>query len=261
MSCRAISAALVVHTLLNVSQPLVQAQAIPRPEFEVASIKPAPAQDAGHTSTNMNVHTSGDGRNGSLSYTNVSVKEVLGQAYKIQQYQISGGPSWLESERFDIAAIIPAGSSQDQIMLMLQNLLADRFQLVLHRETKPLPVYALTVGKNGLKIKPVESGNDISSNSSRTRWHVNAKTSMPRFAEFLSVQLDRPVLDDTGLSGAFEITLDWTVDTVEQPGANDTASGPSIFTAVQEQLGLKLEARKGPVEILVVDRVERPSGN
>ena len=252
-----------IGTLLIAIAGLGQPQngTIARPEFEVASIKPSPPQPEGQTSTTMSVYAANDGRNGSLKYTYVSLKEVLAEAYQVQQYQIAAGPEWLGSERFDIAAVIPAGSARDQVPPMLRNLLLDRFRLELHRETKELPVYALVVGKNGPKLKPAESATGISSNSNRVRWHISAQTSMLKFAEFLSFRLDRPVLDATGLSGAFEFTLDWTVDTVEPAGAKDAASGPSIFTAVQEQLGLKLDARKGAVEILVIDHAEKPSEN
>jgi uncharacterized protein (TIGR03435 family) len=230
-----------------------------RPEFDVASIRVAPPQPTGRTSTRMSVNTTTT-EAGRLRYSNVSLKEIVGQAYKVAQYQISG-PDPLDSARFDIDAVLPAGASGDQVPLMLQALLADRFRLALHREKKELPVYSLVVGKNGPKIKRAESATGISSDSNRIHWHVTAKTTMPHFAEFLSLRLERPVVDETGLAGAFEITLDWTPDTAAEPGANDTPPGPSIFTAVQEQLGLKLEARKGPVDFLVIDHAENPSGN
>src|ERR1700680_3358545 len=113
----------------------------------------------------MSVHTTNDGRNGSLSYANVNLKEILGQAYQIQQYQIAGGPDWRDSERFDIAGVIPAGATRDRVPLMLQSLLLDRFKLALHHEAKELPVYTLILGKNGSKLKPVESATGISSQS------------------------------------------------------------------------------------------------
>jgi uncharacterized protein (TIGR03435 family) len=180
---------------------------------------------------------------GRLNYTNVTLKDVLGKAYLVQSYQITG-PDSIEIERFDIAAKIPAGAAQDQIPLMLQSLLADRFNLTIHRETKELPVYALTPAKNGPKLKAAESESGITSNSNRTSWHVVARVSMLRFTEFLSERMSRPVLDQTGLNGTFEMTLDWAVD--DAPTTNDGAAGPSIFTALQEQLGLRLTSTKGP---------------
>jgi len=143
---------------------------------------------------------------------------------------------------------------------MLQALLADRFRLTIHRETKELPVYGLTPAKNGPKLKAAESDSGITSNSNRTSWHVIAKVSMLRFTEFLSERVSRPVLDQTGLNGAFEITLDWAVD--DAPATSDGVAGPSIFTALQEQLGLKLTSTKGLVETIVVDQADRaPSDN
>jgi uncharacterized protein (TIGR03435 family) len=219
-------------------------------EFEVATIKPAPPQAEGRTSTRMSSDTDA----GKLNYTNVNLKEVIGKAYKVQQYQITG-PDWMETERFDIVAKFPPHAAPDQLPPMLQALLADRFKLALHRETRELPMYALAVAKNGPKFKTTESETGISSNSSRTRWHVVAKVSMHRFAEFLSDEAGRPVVDRTGLSGGYELTLDWAPDNAA--AANDPTAGPSLFTALQEQLGLRLDSTKGPVEMLVIDRAER----
>jgi uncharacterized protein (TIGR03435 family) len=195
---------------------------------------------------------------GSLNYTNVTLKDVIGQAYKIPESQISG-PDWLNTDRFDIAAKIPAGA-RDQVPQMLQALLSTRFHVVLHRDTKELPVYELTVAKNGPKLKHIDSESGITSNANRTRWHLDAKVTMHALAEFLSERVGRPVFDRTGLSGPFEVTLDWAID--DAPAADGADPGPSLFTALQEQLGLKLDSTKGPVETIVVDRADRvPSEN
>ncbi|HEY4363394.1 MAG TPA: TIGR03435 family protein [Bryobacteraceae bacterium] len=226
------------------------------PGFEVATVKPAPSQSDGRTQTRM----SSDTDKGQLTYSNVNLKEVIGRAYKVQQYQITG-PDWLETERFDISARFAPHSSTEQLGLMLQALLADRFKLALHHETKELPVYSLTVIKGGPKFKSSETASGITSNSNRTQWHVTAKVSMDRFAEFLTGEAGRPVLDKTGLPGSYDLKLDWSPDTA--PASADAApSLPSLFTALQEQLGLKLEPAKGPVDMLVVDRAERvPTDN
>ncbi|HEY1758742.1 MAG TPA: TIGR03435 family protein [Bryobacteraceae bacterium] len=223
------------------------------PAFEVATIKPSPPQEQGHTDTRM----SSDTDTGKLNYSNVNLKEVIGKAYKVQQYQITG-PGWIETERYDIVARFAPHSAADQVPLMLQALLAERFKLTLHRDTKELPMYALVVAKGGPKFKSSETETGVSSNSSRTHWHVTAKANMRVFAEFLSDEAGRPVVDQTGLTGSYELTLDWAPD--DAPVANDGAAGPSIFTALQEQLGLKLDPAKGPVEILVIDRAERTPG-
>ncbi|MCU1334898.1 MAG: hypothetical protein JWO19_479 [Bryobacterales bacterium] len=226
------------------------------PEFEVATIKPAPPQSEGRTQTQMSSYAD----SGKLTYSNVNLKEVIGKAYQVQRYQING-PDWLETERFDIIAKFPPHSAAEQVPLMLQALLADRFKLTVHRETKELPVYALTVAKNGPKFKTTEeTATGITSNSNRTQWHVVATVSMERFAEFLTSEAGRPVLDKTGLSGSYKMTLDWAPDNA--PAGNDAATLPSLFTALQEQLGLKLESTKGSIETLVVDHADRtPSEN
>jgi uncharacterized protein (TIGR03435 family) len=220
------------------------------PEFDVATIKPAAPQADGRT----NVRMSADTDTGKLIYSNVNLKEVIGKAWKVQQYQVSG-PAWLESARFDIVARFAPHSTGEQIPLMLQSFLSDRFKLTLHRETKELAVYTLTVAGKGPKFKTAESASGIKSNTTRTQRHVVAKVSMESFAEFLSSEAGRPVLNKTGLTGSYELTLDWASDNAPSP--NDATTLPSIFTALQEQLGLKLESTKGPVETLAVDHVDR----
>src|SRR5580658_10238333 len=145
-------------------------------EFEVATIKPAPPQPDGRAQTRM----SSDADTGKLTYSNVNLKAVIGKAWKVQQYQING-PDWLATDRFDIVAKFPPHSAEEQIPLMLQTLLADRFRLTLHRETKVLPVYTLTVAGNGPKFKTIETASGISNNTTRTQKHAVAKVSMEGF--------------------------------------------------------------------------------
>src|SRR5205807_7517580 len=128
------------------------------------------------------------------------------------------GPAWLETERFDIIAKIPEDAARDQISQMFQALLADRFKLKLHREKKERPVYALVAGKNGPKIEKVESTGGLSINRSGTHSRVTGRVSMPWFADYLAQRLGRPVLDQTKLGGAYSITLEWVLDSTEQPG-------------------------------------------
>jgi uncharacterized protein (TIGR03435 family) len=231
------------------------AQSAPAPlEFEVISIKPAPPP----ADNRLHIRMSSDPVR--VNYLNVSLKDVIEQAYRVQDYQISG-PDWLSSERFDIAAKIPDGAPKDRIPEMFQALLADRFKLQLHRDTKELPMYDLVVAKNGPKLQKAESATGVTSDGVNGRIHVSAQVSMASFADYLSVRLGRPVRDKTELDGAYSITLDWALDAVDR-NQGVPADGPSIFTAVQEQLGLKLEGRKGPVEILVIDHAEKvPTGN
>jgi uncharacterized protein (TIGR03435 family) len=203
-----------------------------------------------------------------LTYTNVSLSDVIVKAYGVQHDQISG-PPWLDTERFDIAAKIPAGIGMDQIPQMFQALLGGRFNLKLHREKKELPIYALVAGKSGPKPRKAESSGGLTIGYNPGRAHISGNVSMEWFADYLSLRLGRPVLDQTALDGAYVIALDWVPDSTEEPGAMAlsqpgvpdggalAASGPSILTALQEQLGLKLVATKGPVEILVIDHAER----
>jgi uncharacterized protein (TIGR03435 family) len=161
------------------------------------------------------------------------------------------------------------GIAMDQIPRMLQALLADRFNLQLHRESKKLPVYALVAGKNGLNLQKAESPGGLSAGFNPGRAHMSGRFSMPQLADYLSHRLGRPVLDQTALDGVYAIALDWVPDSTDEPGSAPIsppaagegtavgAPGPSIFTALREQLGLNLAAMKGPVEILVVDHAEK----
>jgi uncharacterized protein (TIGR03435 family) len=252
--------ALLGATVAVFTSVTMYAQPAEAPAFEVASVKPAPPQPAGRVSTRISIDEA------RVILANVTLNEVIGEAYKVQQSQIVG-PASLGSWRFDIAAKIPDGVPEHQVPQMLQTLLADRFKLALHRESRVLPVYALTVGKNGSKLKATESATGISSDTNRGGIQVNARVSIPSFAEFLSIQLGRPVIDRTGLTGTFDIRVNWAPDPVAQPAtpgkeaAPDSAADPSVFSALQDQLGLKLEATRGPVEILVIDHVEEPTDN
>ena len=292
------------------------------PTFEVAAVKPAEPQPSGMMRVRM---SGGPGTPdpGQLTYTNVSLKNVLMNAYDVRGYQING-PNWLDSERFDIVAKIPQGATKEQFQQMLQNLLAERFKLALHHETKELPMYALVVGKGGPKLKesvdedatapqgaaapPPPPGRDDAGpvrlkmgadgmpqlpsgmgknmitmmmmnehGGMRTRM-VGKGQPISALLEPLRNQLGRPVVDATGLKAKYDITLDYTPDGLSGPmgmmpppppphdgvpgggppmGSAPEMGGPSIFTALQEQLGLKLEQRKGPVDLLVIDRLEK----
>jgi uncharacterized protein (TIGR03435 family) len=160
----------------------------------------------------------------------------------------------LDDEFYDIVAKSAQPASDGEQRLMLQSLLASRFGMVAHRETKELPCYELVLGTDGPKLHATADRTlapRIYPNASGIRAE---SISMKGFADLLSPKTDRPVLDKTGLSGAFDLTLKWSADPSTEPG-------PSLFTAVQEQLGLKLQATKAPIEALVVDRINRPNQN
>lgn len=291
------------------------------PSFEVASVKPAAPMTGGFIRVMMRGGP-GTPDPGQITYSNVTIKNVMMNAYNVKGYQISG-PEWFESERYDITAKVPPGTTKEQFQLMLQSLLAERFKLTVHRQSKELPIYALVVAKGGPKMKesvvdpnaataggpnagaaeggrgsPLANaavratvGKDgfpqlppggrgalmIMGMNGRMRMAANGQ-SMGQLAEMLSNQLSRPVLDETGLQANYDYTLEFAPDEASMgmmkgmpmpmpppgegagPGpaaAPDGSSGPTIFSALQEQLGLRLEARKGPVDMLVIDTLEK----
>jgi uncharacterized protein (TIGR03435 family) len=220
--------------------------------FEVASIKPN-TSGTGNSST----HTS----KGQIRMENVSLKQCIETAFDVKDYSLSG-PSWLDNARFDILAKPPSASTPwsgfglpPDFRAMLQALLADRFKLAVHRETRVVSAYALVTDKKGAKIQPVEEAGPSGMSSGRGLL-AGTRVSMAQFADLLSGNLDRPVKDLTETKGVFDIKLRWTPDET-QPAESDNPAAASLFAAVQEQLGLRLEARKLPIEILVVDHVEK----
>jgi uncharacterized protein (TIGR03435 family) len=234
-----------------------QSQAVPTLSFEAASIHP---NYSGGRSSNTSINSSGR-----FSATNVTAKILLIAAYKLQAYQIIGGPAWMDSDRFDIAAKAEDKANAEQVAEMIQSLLADRFKMTFHHETRELPVYALVVAKNGSKLKASPGGDNHDSNTLRGKI-TGSNIPLETLVVLLSNQLDRLVVDRTRLTGYFDLLLEWSPDASRPSadaggGAATEPSGPSIFTAVQEQLGLHLEATKALVDAIVIDAIERPSEN
>jgi uncharacterized protein (TIGR03435 family) len=269
----------------------VSAQTVPA--FEVASIRPASGQ-TGDLSVTLGIRIDGAQIHGRMA-----LKDYIGIAYRLKNYQISG-PDWLGSERFDIAATIPYGASSQQIPEMIQGLLAERFQLKTHRDKKDFPVYALVVAKGGLKIsesapdsdldkpsqqEPIEasgtgSGQGVSVNLGRGASYTFAnnrfegkKLTMAVLASSLDQFLDRPVVDLTNLKGSYDFAFDITEEDYRnmliRAGVNrgltlppealrllDTGSPVSFFRAA-EKLGLKLDVRKVPLDLLVIDEIRK----
>lgn len=189
---------------------------------------------------------------GSLTMRNVSLRMIIEDAYDLKRYTLTA-PDWTGTERFDIKAKVGEKVKHEELRLMLQSLLAERFQLKAHRELKEMTGYALLPAKSGFKLKPAE-GNGSSINSSRGAGKVKATckhVSMPRLADYLSGRMDHPVVDQSGISDAYDFILEWSPDQIGED------AGPSIFTALTEQLGLRLETRKLPVSILVVDSISK----
>ena len=224
------------------------------PRFEVASVRPvspAPGSSSG-------IGT-GHGR---LTANNVTLKRCVIGAYGRGPNEIFGGPEWLDSDRFEIIAKAEEPVGDAALMAMLQTLLAELFKLAVHRETRTIPAYVLEVARKGPKLEKAAGG--VSSDASGRGSIVAGNTTMDHFAWVLARQMDLPVVNRTGLEGAFNLKLTWTPDSGQpaRPGGDSgLPDGPSIFTAMQEQLGLRLRSEKTPVAVLVVDHAERPSEN
>ena len=201
-----------------------------------------------------------------------TLKLLIAAAYNLNPHVISGGPDWLDFEHYDINALTPGDvrPTRDEQMGMLRKLLADRFQLSFHREPREFSIYVLEVGKGGPKLKesakPDEAPALINVVYPQSIKLPARNVSMGDFASMLQrAVLDRPVVDRTGLTGKYDFDLEWAPDESQfdggvAPAAADANAAP-LFTAIQQQLGLKLIATKGPVDALVVDKAERPSAN
>jgi len=234
------------------------AQVADSPAFEVASIKPAKPNDKGA----LNISPGG-----AFSMTS-DVQFVIQTFYNLKSFQIVGAPGWLSSERYAIIAKSPDGTvvatppgADKNMPLRVQALLKDRFHLAAHREQHELPVYILVIAKGGSKLKEPDPDQKFRLRLGRGSIVTEGGGKVAMLATLLENQLDRKVIDETGLAGAYKIDLKWEPDPPAGAPASELAKGPTIFTALQEQLGLKLESAKRPVDVLVIDHVERPSEN
>lgn len=237
-----------------------------RPAFSVASVKPANSQNRPEVGNS----------NGRSHAKNATLKMIMAAAYQVPVFQISGGPGWAGSDRFDIE-----GKAEDpktgyiQLRLMMQSLLEDRFQLKVHRKTRVSTVFSLVVAKGGLKLKrsadqaspdasdpaPLPDGQPSRGSVMVAPGMIVANaTPMSVLAKVLTPEMERPILDRTDLTGRFDIRLRWMPD-VHPAGGADSSDLPTVFTALREQLGLELKSDRGPVEFLVIDSAARPSPN
>lgn len=208
--------------------------------------------------------------------TNVPVRLIIRLMYRLADSQLVGGPAWLNTELYDIEAKTEMrGATSDQLHEMFQTLLTDRFKLRFHEETNEASRYVLTVDKAGSKMKISEAPNnfDIPIQGAGRGKIVGRRVPMPYFCWFLSQGLNAPVVDQTGLDKNYDFALEWSPElqdaakagpallgnTANEPAPS--SDGPTLFTALREQLGLKLESRKGPVQVFVIDHVERPTAN
>ena len=256
-----LAAAALCALALPLAVGIVQAQG--PLAFDVASIKPANPEER---NSRFNIVPGGG-----INVVNVPVRRLIEFAYNARESQIQGGPGWIGNTAYDIVARVEkAGGPQDlgkmsdaerrtlesQIRQRTQALLEDRFQLKIRRETREMPILALTVAKSGLKLKPVRSDDVRPTNMRIGRGTMSAqRIPMSLFAQSLSRLMSQTIVDETGVAGAFDFQLEWA------PDLTPDAEGPSIYTALQEKLGLRLESKKGPVEIIVIERVEKPSEN
>jgi len=236
---------LFIKTFFIIALCAVSAQT-DRPEFEVASVKPNHS-GFGNSSTNAT--------QGRITIENQSLKQLIERAYNVRDFSFSG-PAWLDSERFDIAAKPPDGTPPSQFLPMLQTLLIERFQLSTHRKQETKSGYALMLAKADARLEKAPDGQSSSTSSGRGTMKATA-TSMAYFADMLARELNQPVQDNTGLTGTYNLKLDWSPDAPPSDSAKDLPSGPSLFTALQEQLGLKLHAQKVVVEVLVVESARK----
>jgi len=287
---------------LAVALAVLPAQA-QRLDFDVASIK---RSDPGGGSGISGGPRGGPGSNdpGRVVYTNVTLTFLLGSAYDIRRMQLAGVEKWMDTDLFDVEAKVPQGAGKDDLRIMTQNLLLDRFGMKVHRETKEMPIYALVVAKGGSKLKPAQEKSPTTEKDGSVRMggigegcpairvgagvapnlskgymvFVNGRACMVSFsqstkwlADSLAPRLGRPVVDSTGLTGEYAFQLLFDPGGTSMPGpmappppgaqprgpAPDGDSLPDLFTAIQQQLGLKLESRRGPVETLVIDHAEK----
>ncbi|HLH19995.1 MAG TPA: TIGR03435 family protein [Bryobacteraceae bacterium] len=239
----------------------ISAQPEAAPGFEVATVKLAPPREGDARLVAMDTDPA------AVRYTNVTLKNLIAIAYRFDDRLIAGGPGWLDTQQYDLAARLPPGTPKDRVPGMMQTLLAEQFHLTVHRESKEQRVYFLVAAKGGPKLKEApkaEPGNPDVDQVRGDRLPISVFRgrivghAMPLGS--LAAVLARPagyqVVDRTGLAGLFDIDLKW------RPDEDTKGDGPGLFTAIQEQLGLKLEPGRAPVETLVIDRAERiPAGN
>jgi len=230
--------------------------------FEVATIKPVKDPNPGR------MHDRTDGRQYSTRYT--TLRDLIMMAYGLDPRQIIGGPAWIATDEYDIDAVAGDGAlAAGNWNVMLQKLLVGRFQLTFHHEQREMNVYALVVAKGGPKLKAADAAEGHSSGCNQLGVCSFRGEPTDAFARWLQLVMDKPVVDKTGIAGEYGFTLTWTPDQSQftsmgihvPPPTDNPNAPPELFTAIQEQLGLKLESQKIQAEVLVIDHVERPSEN
>jgi uncharacterized protein (TIGR03435 family) len=262
----------LTHAAIRAKSPSSEQQGSSPPvRFEVASIKPTKPGTKGD-----NIRPMPGGQ--IIMASGVSLKQIIQAMYHLNADQVSGGPSWLDSDLWDIEAKAEKPSSTDELHEMFKTLLAERFKLQFHNETKEMNAYVLTVDKRGPKMKADDGPEQVDLPLRAVPGHaglakeVGTGESMTHFARWLSQLLSKPVADRTGLDGHYDFTLEWAADPdliakkaerdgSSVPEAAAPVNGPDIFAALRAQLGLRLQSGKGPVEFMAIDHVERPTAN
>jgi uncharacterized protein (TIGR03435 family) len=260
----AISLSFAVGGML-LAQVDTDAPAAPQLAFDVASIRQ-------NTMLGGRIHIYNDPHNGEFRTANAPLKMILEYAYGLPQTQIVGGPAWVDSAKFDMdakaeLAVSEALGKMESTAVreakrgMVRALLEDRFGLVVHKETREMPIFKLVVAKGGPKIEKTDT-NGSTVNEGRDHMDViGSDHTVALLCESLAKRTGRVVVDETGLDGRYKIALKWTPDDVAAAGRSGADAPPDLFTAIQEQLGLKLEPAKGPVPVLAIDKVTMPTEN
>ena len=255
----------LLAALLATTLSVTRGQPPAAPAFEAATIK---SSTPGKIGGGLNLSPA------RIRIVNSSLKFCVQMAWDVKEFQVSGGPRWADTDRYDIDAVAASPFQKGEFRTMLQALVADRFGLVIHRETQDKAGYVLIKARNGPKLPPPTEDPDIMFSRTPSGDTILKATSasMSQLAEALSSRLNTTVVDRTGIEGRFDVSMQWTPDPTSEPLISksgmpvpppppDAVPGPSIFTALQEKLGLKLEARKVPVEVIVIDQAHRPSDN
>jgi uncharacterized protein (TIGR03435 family) len=226
------------------------------PDWEVVTVKPGDPNNKNGVMTTRGRH---------MVIQNQTPEAMLRLAYGVQRSQIVGAPEWIKTERFDVDGVpdVDGQPNMKQFQVLVQKVLAERFGLKSHHEQREMPVFALAVAKDGPKMdlskgdpNGLPDNEGMGGNGRQIRKFTNV--SMSDLALMLQPHVDRPVVDQTGLKGRYDFKLQWTVDEAQ---ATDADAPPGLFTAIQEQIGLKLDPAKAPVDVLVIDHVEKPSPN
>jgi len=214
-------------------------------QFEVATIKPSREAARGSTFYNPTRDR--------FQFDNATVKALIAYAYVVPDTQIIGASGWVATDGYDVLAKPEGEVTDERIREMVQSLLTERLNLKVHEETREMPVYALVTAKNGAKLTRSPMPDQPTAHGGFGRMSGRHLT-MENFSSLLAARVERPVIDKTGIEGQYDIDLHWTPEESPEPG-------PSIFSALQEQLGLRLESQRAPQDIVVIDHVERPSEN